>query len=454
MARSTTRGRATRASAIQESPGRTRTSRRTQSIVDEDDEEEPVAPVEQDDFEEADEEQTKKRKAEESDGDVEVGHEDAEDEDDEDEDDEEEDEEEEEEEEDDLTVDVVDSNGQQKTTEEPKDKQVRKIPKKRGRKRIKLILGEDGYMDEDGNTLNVNNDEIVFEDEDPKGLEKVDANGNLSGGRHYRMKTFTLLGKGDQLYMVSTEPARLVGFRDSYLLFKTHKSLFKKVCTHEEKMDLINRHIIPNSYKGRSVNLVTARSIYREFGARIIHDGRKVTDDFWEQRARDNGDVEGEYADPAELYINRLMPGGLQGPGGEGGALGSGTPNGNSVAGATALIKYQTDPSWMYQMVLQTIAYNRKLQDDRSATFRGLTDVYTGLNFFPTITQASNAKMVKLANGNADDDSIVTDTVFYNRDIRRKATGLKNVPADIFAELEDPEIKRAILEQQAFEKGL
>lgn len=111
----------------------------------------------------------------------------------------------------------------------------KKIPKKRGRKKIKLIFNEDGVLDEDGNPLAVENDEIVIEHEDPKGKAKVEKNGTLIGDRAYRMKTFTILNHGDILFMVSTEPARLVGFRDSYLLFKTHKTLFKKVCTHDEK---------------------------------------------------------------------------------------------------------------------------------------------------------------------------------------------------------------------------
>ena len=75
--------------------------------------------------------------------------------------------------------------------------------------------------------LIIENDEVVIPQEDPKGKEKIDG-GLSSRDRKFRMKTFKLLGKGDRLYMISTEPARLVGFRDSYLLFKTHRTLFKK----------------------------------------------------------------------------------------------------------------------------------------------------------------------------------------------------------------------------------
>lgn len=333
----------------------------------------------------------------------------------------------------------------------PKPKKFKKPPpKKRGRKKLKLIFNEDGVLDEDGNPLNVKSDEIVIDHEDPKGQAKVLPNGQLVGDRRYRMKTFTLLNNGDQLFMVSTEPARLVGFRDSYLLFKTHRTLFKKVCTHEEKMDLINRHIIPNLYKGRSVNLVSARSIFREFGARMLINGKKVIDDFWEDRAIERGDVPGEYADPAELYLNRYITSGL-GMGGSAGAdLGNGTPPvvNQAALASSAVVKYQTDKTWMFQIVMQTALYNRRLYEDRQQALRGLKDTYTGLSFVPQRTQPTRAVHTRLGDGG---DRIVTETVYYNPDITRRATGLKDVPPDVFAEV-DPDIKRAILEQQRYER--
>ena len=152
-------------------------------------------------------------------------------------------------------------------------------------------------IDKEGNALDVVNDEAVVDD-DEEGNEKVDENGNLLGGREYRVRTFTIIGRGDRLYMLSTEPARCCGFRDSYLFFTKHPKLYKVLVNEEEKKDLIDRDILPNSYKGRNIGVVTARSVFREFGARIIVGGRKVTDDYKVQEARDNGEAEGELADP------------------------------------------------------------------------------------------------------------------------------------------------------------
>jgi len=128
----------------------------------------------------------------------------------------------------------------------------------------------------------------------------VDETGLLQGGREYRVRTFKIMGKGDRLYMLSTEPARCCGFRDSYLFFTKHPKLFKVVVADDEKKDLIDRNILPSSYKGRNIGVVTARSVFREFGARIIVGGRKVIDDYKVEEARAHGDVEGELADPED----------------------------------------------------------------------------------------------------------------------------------------------------------
>ncbi|EEQ39303.1 putative chromatin structure-remodeling complex subunit [Clavispora lusitaniae] len=318
---------------------------------------------------------------------------------------------------------------------------IKRKGKKRGRK-PKIPRPEDVFFDEKGNEIKIKNDEVVIEDEDPKGLEKIDENGFLKGDRKFRIKTFTLLGKGDRQYMVSTEPARLVGFRDSYLLFKTHLSLFKKVCTHEEKMDLIQRHLIPTSYKGRSVNLVTARSIFREFGARMIVGGKKVVDDFWEQKAIDRGDVSGEYADPEEAASTM---------GGSSYGTGDHNPYQAQVTGS-ALINYQTDPTWMYQVSLQTLEFNKTLTEQRNQVWlRGVKDTYSGFNFYPLASQPTRSRLDKIAPAH-DDETIECSIKYYNPDIRRKVTGLASVPKEIFDDLEDEEVKKAILEQQEYER--
>ena len=154
-------------------------------------------------------------------------------------------------------------------------------------------------LDKDGNMATVLNDEVELPD-DPEGETKVDKNGYLKDGREYRVRTFTVDQKGDRLYMLSTEPARCIGFRDSYLFFQKHRQLYKIILSDDAKRDLIERDLIPHSYKGRAIGVVTARSVFREFGAKIIIGGRKISDDYQVQQARFNGDVEGELAVPED----------------------------------------------------------------------------------------------------------------------------------------------------------
>ncbi len=157
-------------------------------------------------------------------------------------------------------------------------------------------------IDKDGNLMDIVNDEVDLPD-DPYGEKKVDKLGNLLEGREYRCRTFTVAGRGDRLYMLSTEPARCVGFRDSYLFFTKHRRLYKIIVDDDEKRDMIERDIIPHSYKGRSIGIVTARSVFREFGALIIVGGRRVIDDYDVAKAREEGVVEGEIADPNDRFI-------------------------------------------------------------------------------------------------------------------------------------------------------
>ncbi|RLV93646.1 Chromatin structure-remodeling complex subunit rsc7 [Spathaspora sp. JA1] len=328
------------------------------------------------------------------------------------------------------------------------DEEVQTGPKKRGRKRTKFTVLEEGVFDSDGNPISIVDDEVVINHEDPKGKEKIDEFGNLQGGREFRMKTFTLLGKGDKLYMISTEPARLVGFRDSYLLFKTHRTLFKKVCTHDEKMDLINRGLIPNSYKGRSVNLVAARSIFREFGARMIKQGKKVIDDFWEQRSIDAGDISGDYADPNELFPNQSKLSTIFGDGvsiGSGGGGGGATP-----LTATPIVNYQSDPSWMYQIAQQTQEYNRKLMEHRSQIMsKGSRDIYTNLTFYPESSQPTKWKLSKYV---GDTTNLTYDVTMIGS--TKPITGLSKISKELMGDIEDEEIKQAIIAQQRYEATL
>ncbi|ROW11515.1 hypothetical protein VMCG_00980 [Cytospora schulzeri] len=139
-------------------------------------------------------------------------------------------------------------------------------------------------------------DEYLPREIDENGEKKVMANGQLLGGREYRCRTFLVPNRGDKLFMLATECARVLGYRDSYLLFNKNRSLFKIIANQTEKDDLVSQEILPFSYRSRQIAIVTARSMFRQFGSRVIVNGRRVRDDYWETKARKQGFTEADLA--------------------------------------------------------------------------------------------------------------------------------------------------------------
>lgn len=139
-------------------------------------------------------------------------------------------------------------------------------------------------------------DEYLPREIDENGEKKVMPNGQLLGGREYRCRTFLVPNRGDKLFMLATECARVLGYRDSYLLFNKNRSLFKIIANQTEKDDLVSQEILPFSYRSRQIAIVTARSMFRQFGSRVITNGRRVRDDYWETKARKQGFTEADLA--------------------------------------------------------------------------------------------------------------------------------------------------------------
>ena len=144
--------------------------------------------------------------------------------------------------------------------------------------------------------LNPEGDEYIVRDTDEAGEQKVTPTGHLRDGREYRCRTFYVPNRGDKLFMLATECARVLVYRDSYLLFNKNRSLHKIIANQVEKDHLISEGILPYSYRSRQIAMVTARSMFRQFGARIIQNGRRVRDDYWEHKARKQGFTEDDLA--------------------------------------------------------------------------------------------------------------------------------------------------------------
>ena len=149
-----------------------------------------------------------------------------------------------------------------------------------------------GYLSGTTNQLNAEGDEYLDRDTDSAGEQKVTSTGHLTAGREYRCRTFLVPGRGDKLFMLAIECAKVLVYRDSYLIFTQNPSLYRIVLDQAEKDHLIKERILPYSHRSQQIAMVTARSMFRRFGARIIRNARRVRDDYWEHEARKQGFTE------------------------------------------------------------------------------------------------------------------------------------------------------------------
>lgn len=272
------------------------------------------------------------------------------------------------------------------------------------------------------------NDEYLTET-DPQGETKINELGELQGGRKFRVKTFKVPGKGDRLYCISTDVARMVGYRDSYFLFQKHINLYRFTVEESAKFKLINDGYLPVSFKTRHAYLITARSAFKEFGARLIVDGKQVDDDYYEQEAIDKGAIKGALINPT-LNGNDDFRSNL---------------NGNPLFQNSIL---ETETSWVYDHALKCRQFESSLLYDRQLLLKKKQrDVYSNTLFVPSITQPTRSQLKKIS----DAPNLIFDTTLANTNLIN--TGLSTVPPEIFSSLDD-ELKKNILTQQRAERQL
>lgn len=113
-------------------------------------------------------------------------------------------------------------------------------------------------------------------------------------GRQYKVPTFSLPNRGNMLFMFSKDPAALLGFRDSFVFLKKNPKLIKVHITDAEKGYLVQHNMLRSTFRTREVSVVTARSVYKQFGHRVLKKGRRGRDDYFYTGEVDEGD-EGDY---------------------------------------------------------------------------------------------------------------------------------------------------------------
>ncbi|KAJ2632470.1 hypothetical protein H4R22_001242 [Coemansia sp. RSA 1290] len=125
-------------------------------------------------------------------------------------------------------------------------------------------------------------------EKDAAGEAKIDKDGYLQGGREFICPIFRSPFRRNKRrqYVLTMDCCRYMGARDSYMLFKQHPRMRRVETTQEERDLLADRMMIPKVTRFRPIALITARTAFREFGARIVKNGRYIVDDYWEEARR------------------------------------------------------------------------------------------------------------------------------------------------------------------------
>ncbi|GAA5844649.1 hypothetical protein JCM11251_002134 [Rhodosporidiobolus azoricus] len=148
-----------------------------------------------------------------------------------------------------------------------------------------------------GTVYQIRDDEIVLPD-DPRGEAKIDKDGNLLGGRRWKVHTFTspLRENKGKVYLLSIDAARCAGFRDSLYFFRRNPLIHKLTCNQPEKDRLIELGRLSGNLKSRAVTMVSARNVFKVMGATFLQDGKYVFDDYYEDKSIAAGHKPGEPA--------------------------------------------------------------------------------------------------------------------------------------------------------------
>ncbi|KAI9017349.1 chromatin remodelling complex Rsc7/Swp82 subunit-domain-containing protein [Gaertneriomyces semiglobifer] len=124
-------------------------------------------------------------------------------------------------------------------------------------------------------------EEDVEKDWDEKGEQKITKDGELLGGREYRLKAFRLPRHPSRLYMLTADIAKALQYRDTYIFFLKNPHITRIQGTSHDKKFLEDNGMLPGQLRRRPVSLATARSIFRAFGHKAVRRGKPVRDDYW-----------------------------------------------------------------------------------------------------------------------------------------------------------------------------
>jgi hypothetical protein len=186
--------------------------------------------------------------------------------------------------------------------------------------------------------------------------------------------------------MLSMEPARILGFRDSYLFFLKNTHLVRVNTTVEERQWMIENGLLMANFKSKLIAVVTARSIFKSFGARIIKGGRSRIDDYFEANA-----TEEDLIDESEGEASRTGDD-------HAGANGSSYQDGHSSSSHKRKLQHNdpmrqiTDLNWLYESAMAVRALNSRLKELRKENPKFM-DPHTNVEQVPSLCQPTRCEV-------------------------------------------------------------
>ncbi|CAG8562890.1 15589_t:CDS:2 [Acaulospora morrowiae] len=210
---------------------------------------------------------------------------------------------------------------------------------------------------------------------DEKGEQKITKDGELLGGRKYRVPVFQLESRGNTIFMCSMEPAKCLGFRDSYLFFSKNPSLKRIAATDQEREWLVANGYLPTNFRNRAITLVSARSIFKLFGHRIVLGGKRRKDDYFESNINYDESHNSDQGQDSELEsANNIL---------------SRRANTNYIQNPRVLLN---ETNWMYHQALSCRDFNNRLNIHRSEKSK-FYDPHTNTDQFPRDTQPTRIRV-------------------------------------------------------------
>lgn len=207
------------------------------------------------------------------------------------------------------------------------------------------------------------------------------------------------------------------------------------------------------------------------FGARIIVGGRKVIDDFWETRAREEGAVEGEIADPTDKLpgsgeeYNRNQYVAWHGASS---VYHTGQPSVPAQSGTQTQKRKKvivTDTNWMAEHAQAAKNFNLQLKNYRYGNIPAHGAVYephSNQFHFPKDTQPTRVRWNNIMGTRRLGDTIVVDEVLERRpwagaglgvSVGELGTGFGEWDESVIDSLENEDQKAALRQQVALEKS-